>query len=57
MRREHLTVNDAMIFDYDHQSHRMLENRLDLIGAETLNWEFLNEGTSAASSICNNTPS
>lgn len=56
MRRERLIVNDATIFDYNHQSHRMLENRLDLIGAETLNWEFLNEGMSVASYICNNTP-
>lgn len=53
---ERIVLDDRVVFDYDHGSKCMREGDLRLIGASSLNWEFLGDEMSVAQYVCNNTP-
>lgn len=53
---ERIVLDGCAVFDYDHDSMRMRENNLGLIGASSLNWEFLGDNMSVVQYVCNNTP-
>lgn len=52
---EELFVNDQLIFQYDHAQNKLMDGNLNLIGAQTLTWEFVEDAQSIFSYIVNNT--
>ena len=53
--KEELSIDDQMIFDYDHQQQCLVTNGLSLIHASTLNLEFVDMETSFLSYVIHNT--
>ncbi len=53
---ERLLINGAKVFEYDHSQRVLTGGDLSLVGANTLNWEFLDERMSVLSYICNSLP-
>lgn len=51
---EELSINDDLIFEYNHLENKMIKDNLKKIKADTLNWEFIEEVPSIFSYIANN---
>ena len=55
LMHEKLFIQHKLIFDYDHIEKSLVDESLELVGAQTLNWEFTNHTHSIFSYIVNNT--
>ena len=51
---ERLWVNEEEVYEYDHKKNEFITKKLQLIGAETLNFEFSEEGIAILKYIANN---
>lgn len=56
LRKEELLVGDAVVFDYDAESDRLLTSNLDAVGAGELNWKFSGDYSSALAYLSSNAP-
>ena len=51
---EKFTINQEAIFEYNHESKEKTIGKINIINAETLNWEFTDDNISIISYITNN---
>lgn len=52
---EELSIDSKLIFKFDHEEKILLDDRLELFGVQSLNWEYVQDTESVLAYIINNT--
>ena len=53
---ESLSINDKLVYRFDHKKGSLADGDLSLVGAQNLNWGFKDPGISILNYICHNIP-